>query len=39
MFVRSEVKSKIDSIWSKFWSGGIANPLNAMSVTEMPTLI
>jgi len=30
MFIRSEVKSKIDSIWSKFWSGGIANPLNAI---------
>ena len=30
MFVRSEVKSKIDSIWNKFWSGGIANPLNAI---------
>lgn len=30
MFLRSEVKSKIDSIWNKFWSGGIANPLNAI---------
>ena len=30
MFVRNEVKSKIDSIWNKFWSGGIANPLNAI---------
>jgi type I restriction enzyme M protein len=30
MFVREEVKSKIDSIWNKFWSGGIANPLNAI---------
>ncbi|RXJ98794.1 DNA methyltransferase [Arcobacter sp. CECT 8986] len=30
MFVRSEVKSKIDSIWNKFWSGGIANPLDAI---------
>jgi len=30
MFVRSEVKSKINSIWNKFWSGGIANPLNAI---------
>lgn len=30
MFVRSEVKSKIDGIWNKFWSGGIANPLNAI---------
>ena len=30
MFIRSEVKKKIDSIWNKFWSGGIANPLNAI---------
>ncbi|MBL1243260.1 MAG: N-6 DNA methylase [Sulfurimonas sp.] len=30
MFIRTEVKSKIDSIWAKFWSGGIANPLNAI---------
>lgn len=30
MFVRSEVKSKINSIWNKFWSGGIANPLDAI---------
>ena len=30
MFIRAEVKSKIDSIWNKFWSGGIANPLNAI---------
>lgn len=30
MFVRSEVKNKIDSIWNKFYSGGIANPLNAI---------
>jgi len=30
MFVRSEVKSKIDTVWNKFWSGGIANPLDAI---------
>jgi type I restriction enzyme M protein len=24
------IKSKIDSLWDKFWSGGIANPLTAM---------
>jgi len=30
LFVRNEVKSKIDGIWDKFWSGGIANPLNAI---------
>jgi type I restriction enzyme M protein len=37
MFVRSEVKSKIDSIWNKFFSGGIANPLDA--VQQITTLI
>jgi type I restriction enzyme M protein len=30
MFIKEEVKSKINSIWDKFWSGGIANPLNAI---------
>ncbi|NOT78656.1 MAG: SAM-dependent DNA methyltransferase [Bacteriovoracaceae bacterium] len=25
-----ELKSKIDNLWNKFWSGGIANPLTAM---------
>lgn len=24
------IRSKIDSLWDKFWSGGIANPLTAM---------
>jgi hypothetical protein len=24
------LRSKIDSLWDKFWSGGIANPLTAM---------
>ena len=24
------IKSKVDSLWDKFWSGGIANPLTAM---------
>lgn len=26
----SELKSKIDQLWDKFWSGGIANPLTAI---------
>ncbi len=26
----SVLRSKIDSLWDKFWSGGIANPLTAM---------
>ena len=25
-----ELKSKINQLWDKFWSGGIANPLNAI---------
>lgn len=25
-----ELKSKIDQLWNKFWSGGIANPLTAI---------
>lgn len=25
-----ELKSKIDQLWSKFWSGGISNPLTAI---------
>ena len=26
----AELKSKINQLWNKFWSGGIANPLNAI---------
>ncbi len=26
----SELKSKIDQLWNKFWSGGISNPLTAI---------
>ena len=26
----SAIKSKIDQLWNKFWSGGIANPLTAI---------
>ena len=25
-----ELKSKIDQLWNKFWSGGISNPLTAI---------
>lgn len=28
--VTGELKSKIDAIWSDFWSGGISNPLEVM---------
>ena len=26
----SQLKSKIDQLWNKFWSGGISNPLTAI---------
>jgi len=26
----STLRSNVDSLWDKFWSGGIANPLAAM---------
>ena len=32
-----ELQSKIDSLWDKFWSGGIANPLTA--IEQMSYLI
>jgi type I restriction enzyme M protein len=25
-----ELKSKIEQLWNKFWSGGISNPLTAI---------
>ena len=27
MRLAPELKSKIDSLWDKFWSGGLSNPL------------
>lgn len=26
----ANIKSKVDTLWNKFWSGGISNPLNAI---------
>ncbi len=26
----SAMRSKVDQLWDKFWSGGIANPLTAI---------
>ncbi|MGH2575339.1 MAG: type I restriction-modification system subunit M N-terminal domain-containing protein [Ignavibacteria bacterium] len=31
------LKSKVDSLWDRFWSGGIANPLTA--IEQMSYLI
>ena len=28
--ITGELKSKIDSVWNDFWSGGISNPLEVM---------
>jgi hypothetical protein len=28
--IAGELKSKIDSVWNDFWSGGISNPLEVM---------
>ena len=33
----AELKSKINLLWNKFWSGGISNPLNA--IEQMSYLI
>lgn len=30
MLTTSTLKQKIDSLWDKFWSGGIANPLTSV---------
>ncbi len=37
MLTNPTLKSKIDSLWDKFWSGGIANPLTA--IEQMSYLI
>ena len=28
--ITGDIKNKIDTIWSAFWSGGISNPLEVM---------
>jgi type I restriction enzyme M protein len=37
MLTNSDLKSKVDSLWSRFWSGGISNPLTA--IEQMSYLI
>lgn len=37
MRLAPELKSKIDSLWDKFWSGGLSNPLS--SIEQMSYLI
>jgi type I restriction enzyme M protein len=35
--LEAQLKSKINALWDKFWSGGIANPLTA--IEQMSYLI
>lgn len=37
MRLEPEIKSKIDTLWDKFWSGGLSNPLS--SIEQMSYLI
>lgn len=37
MKLAPELKSKIDSLWDRFWSGGLSNPLSA--IEQMSYLI
>jgi len=30
------IRSKVDALWDRFWSGGIANPLTA--IEQRPTI-
>ena len=30
------LKSKVDALWDKFWSGGIANPITAIESRVVP---
>ena len=37
MRLAPELKSKIDTLWDRFWSGGMSNPLQ--SIEQMSYLI
>ncbi len=37
MLTDPHLKSKVDALWDRFWSGGIANPLTA--IEQMSYLI
>lgn len=37
MRLAPELKSRIDALWDKFWSGGLSNPLS--SIEQMSYLI
>jgi hypothetical protein len=33
-----ELKSKIDALWDKFWSGGLSNPLSSIEQQHIEDL-
>ena len=37
MLTNTQLKSQVDALWNRFWSGGITNPLNA--IEQMSYLI
>lgn len=37
MLTDPQLKSKVDALWDRFWSGGIANPITA--IEQMSYLI
>ena len=37
MITENQLKSKVDALWDRFWSGGISNPLTA--IEQMSYLI
>lgn len=38
MLTDSQLRSKIDALWDKLWSGGLSNPLDAIEqLTANPT--
>ena len=34
MLTDPTLKSKVDALWDRFWSGGISNPLSAINSVE-----
>ncbi len=38
MRLAPELKSKIDALWDKFWSGGLSNPLSSIEQQQIEDL-
>jgi len=36
MLTDPKLRSQVDSLWDKFWSGGLANPLDAIEQVIAP---